>query len=58
MTAFPGLALAAALAASPAPDAGIAVLQGLDKITARVTEIAAPIGTVVRFGTLEILVRR
>ena len=58
MTALPGLALAAALAASPAPDAGVAVLQGLDKITARVTTIEAPVGAVVRFGTLEILVRR
>lgn len=36
----------------------IAVLQGLDKITARVSRIEAPIGTPVRFGTLEILAKR
>ena len=35
----------------------IAVLQGLDKITARVSTIEAPIGLSVRFGTLEIIVR-
>lgn len=34
-----------------------AVLQGLDKITARVSTIDAPIGRSVRFGTLEIIVR-
>ena len=36
---------------------GVAVLQGLDKVTARVSTIDAPIGRVVRFGTLEIIVR-
>ena len=35
-----------------------AVLQGLDKITARVSTIDAPIGRSVRFGTLEIIVRQ
>ena len=35
----------------------VAVLQGLDKITARVSEIAAPVGQTVRFGTLAITVR-
>lgn len=35
-----------------------AVLQGLDKITARVTTIDAPIGQAVRFGTLDITVRK
>ncbi len=34
-----------------------AVLQGLNKITARVSEIEAPIEEVVRFGTLEITAR-
>ena len=34
-----------------------AVLQGLDKTTARVSTIVAPIGQVVRFGRLEILAR-
>lgn len=36
----------------------IAVLQGLNKITARVTTIEAPIDQVVRFGTLDITVKR
>jgi hypothetical protein len=35
----------------------VAVLQGLDKITARVSKFEAPVGTPVRFGTLTILVR-
>jgi hypothetical protein len=35
----------------------IAVLQGLDKITARVSEITAPVGKPVQFGTLRIMVR-
>ncbi len=35
----------------------IAVLQGLDKVTARVSEIEAPLNRMVRFGTLEITVR-
>jgi len=35
----------------------IAILQGLDKVTARVLTIEAPIGKVVSFGALEIIVR-
>ncbi len=35
----------------------IAVLQGLDKITARVSRFEAPVGQIVRFGTLSIVVR-
>jgi len=34
-----------------------AVLQGLDKVTARVSTLEADIGDVARFGTLEIIVR-
>lgn len=34
-----------------------AVLDGLDKVAARVTRLHAPIGEPVRFGTLEITVR-
>lgn len=33
------------------------VLQGLDKVTARVHTFEAPLGSVVRFGTLEIITR-
>jgi len=35
-----------------------AILQGLDKVTARVTVIEADIGKPVKFGSLEIVVRR
>src|SRR5271165_1588955 len=35
----------------------VALLQGLDKITARVSKSEAPVGTPVRFGTLSIRVR-
>ena len=44
-------------AAAPIEGSG-AVLQGLDKVTARVSEIEAPLHRLVRFGTLEIIVRR
>lgn len=37
-------------------DKNAAELQGLDKITARTWSFAAPVGTPVRFGTLEITV--
>ena len=44
--------------ASAAPIEGTgAVLQGLDKVTARVSEIEAPLHRLLRFGTLEIIVR-
>ena len=52
-------ALLCALCAGPAfAGTDVAILQGLDKITARVTAIEAEIGSAVRFGTLTILVRR
>ncbi len=35
----------------------IAVLQGLDKVTARVLTIEAPVGQAVTFGALEIIAR-
>lgn len=38
------------------PDDG-AVMQGLDKVTARISTFQAPIGFPIRFGTLEITVR-
>ncbi len=34
-----------------------AILQGLDKVTARVSTISLPIGNTIRFGTLDIIVR-
>jgi len=36
----------------------IAVLQGLDKVTARVSTFNASIGATIKFGTLEIIVRK
>ncbi len=42
--------------APPAPITG-ALLQGLDKTTARVTKFVAPLGQMVRFGTLQVTVR-
>lgn len=47
----------AAMAASDMIAEPVAVLQGLDKITARVSEIEAPVGKTVNFGTLSITVR-
>jgi hypothetical protein len=55
------LAMPAALAATGAEQARndgdaakVGVLSGLDKITARVTELEIPVGRSVRFGTLSI----
>jgi len=36
----------------------IAVLQGLDKVTARVSTLNVKIGTTIKYGTLKITVRR
>jgi hypothetical protein len=48
------LPLAAAAEMTPEP---VAWLQGLDKITARVSKFEAPVGASVHFGTLSIRVR-
>ena len=48
-------ALGLALIVGARAEAAEAVLQGLDKVTARVSTFAAPIGLPVRFGTLEIV---
>jgi hypothetical protein len=54
-----GLAVAAALLFSAAPAAAAdAVLQGLDKVTARITTIEAPLNKPVHFGPLEITAQR
>ncbi|MGE5505368.1 MAG: DUF2155 domain-containing protein [Actinomycetota bacterium] len=57
-------AAAGAQQAPPPSAAGVpelsfdtAVLQGLDKVTAKVVTIEAPVGEPVRFGTLEIVAR-
>src|SRR5689334_24375808 len=46
------VAISAAAAAEMTAEP-IAVLQGLDKITARVSRFEAPVGREVRFGTLD-----
>jgi hypothetical protein len=61
-SALPAAALLAAVVAVPAANAAmtaepIAILQGLDKVAAKVTQIETPVGTSVNFGTLSILVR-
>lgn len=50
-------ALVTALAAPPVTAREIAVLQGLDKVTARVSTFDAPVDETVRFGSLEITAR-
>lgn len=49
--------LAAAAMPAGAVPGDIAVLQGLDKITARISTIEAPLNEPVRFGSLEIIAR-
>ena len=46
-----------ALIAAPATAREVAVLQGLDKVTARISTLDAPIDEAVRFGSLEITAR-
>lgn len=36
----------------------IALLQGLNKVTARISKLEAPVGTSLRFGNLEVIVKR
>jgi hypothetical protein len=43
--------------AGPAAAQEVALLQGLDKITARISTFEAPLGEAVRFGTFEIVAR-
>jgi hypothetical protein len=52
-----GLLALPAHAQGPSIEHGRAVLQGLDKVTARVSPVEAPVGLPVRFGSLEIVVR-
>lgn len=48
---------APALAVNDHGNLEVALLQGLDKITARISTFEAPIGEAVRFGTFEITTR-
>ena len=45
------------VAASEMSDRGVAVLQGLDKITARVSRFDVAVGETARFGTLLVTLR-
>ena len=56
LAAAAGLVAASAASAAMIPEP-IAILQGLDKISARTSQIEAPVGASVRFGTLSIIVR-
>ena len=49
--------VAAANAADEMIPEPIAIMQGLDKITARVSRFEAPVGKAVKFGSLSVLVR-
>ena len=49
--------LAFGAANAQAEQFNMAILQGLDKVTARVSTFPAPIGQTVKFGTLEIIAR-
>lgn len=51
------LSFLAAMPAARAADGDGAVLQGLDKVTARISTIEAPLNQPIRFGTLEVIVR-
>ena len=48
---------AATVTAATLPAVPGAVMQGLDKITARISTFHAPLGELVRFGSLEIVAR-
>jgi hypothetical protein len=52
-----GIVVAAGLASAAMIPEPIAILQGLDKISARTSKIEAPVGSTVHFGTLSIEVR-
>jgi hypothetical protein len=51
------LAAAMSTAAAETNSEPVAVLEGLDKITARISKFEAPVGAPVQFGTLAIRVR-
>lgn len=56
LAAAAGFVTATSASAAMIPEP-IAVLQGLDKISARTSQIEAPVGATVQFGTLSIVVR-
>ena len=59
MTGLIGTIVAVPAGAQETPSGSLdtAVLQGLDKVTARISTFEVPVGQAVRFGALTILVR-
>jgi hypothetical protein len=60
LAGFPGTGPVVAQSAAPAPTwqkQDVAVLRAIDKVTARISTVTAPIDQPVRFGALEIVVR-
>lgn len=51
-------ALAGTTSGTSAEPHAIAVLQGLDKVTARVSTVRVNVGSSLRFGTLDVIVRQ
>ncbi|WP_207478219.1 DUF2155 domain-containing protein [Arenibaculum pallidiluteum] len=51
------LAASATAGAEPMENHQVAVLQALDKVTARVRALEVPVGTAARFGALSVVVR-
>lgn len=58
IVALVGAVIGAGFLPAPVAAQEVAVLQGLNKITARVSTIEAPVDQAVRFGTLDITVKR
>lgn len=55
----PVLLLASSGYAAEAPSSVVTItLEGLNKVTGRTSHLTAPVGTVMRFGSLEIVARR
>ena len=52
-----GVSALPAQAQGPILEHGVAILQGLDKVTARVSPVRAPLDQPTLFGTLEVVVR-
>jgi hypothetical protein len=57
LAATAGLLAGAAQAQGPVIENRVAVLQGLDKVTARISPVRAPLDVPTTFGTLEIVAR-
>jgi len=55
--AWMGMLALPAQAQGPILEHGVAILQGLDKVTARVSPVRAPLDQPTQFGTLEVVVR-